>query len=974
MRLLVGLVLASLAATVAHAARPTPCSDGTYPLAFLADALGTSDARLILTPDRAALLDGVCAATRARVRQRRGTIRIAARWRECGALGRVRLKAVVDAGTCGEMRGRLVAGGSRSDFESTRAVHVLVFTHTAGFRHPSIADVQRVLGGLDPATGIVTTLTEDPGAFTDEHLARYDVLLFGNTTGDVLDDAQQGAMERFVRGGGGWVGVHSAADTEYDWRWYGRLLGAYFISHPLLPVTVDVTTEDGTHPATAHLPATFEFTDEIYNFDRNPRIDNAILLTIDEAGFSFPNFPPTESMGADHPVAWYKEFDGGRSFYTNLGHRPETWDDPAFVTHLLEGIRWAAASVTWRRLVVTSEARNPMTMAVTPEGDVYWTERTGEVQRWSRETGRATEAARLPVDTVAENGLLGIAVDPGFTTNRWLYLYHSEPIVMAPPSGPPGENVVSRFTVREDGTIDLGTRVDVLRVPSERECCHEGGSLAFAPDGTLFLSVGDNTNPFGDSFGFAPLDDRPGQEHHDARRTAQNPFDLRGKILRINSDGTIPAGNLFPPDGSAGRPEIFTMGNRNPFRTAVDPLTGRLYWGEVGPDAPADRTRGPRGYDEINVADDPGNYGWPFCIADNRAYAEWDYETSTVTGAFTCDGMRPATLAYDYLTFDPAVLGTATYNDEGVFSGRTAIAGAVYRRPSPTSAFAMPADVEGTLLMTEWTRDMLLTVDVDESGTLRGIRRLLAWESIKRPIDVDVAPDGAVYVLEYGTEYGGDNPDARLTRIEYVPDGGLAPVAVIEADRVAGATPLTVAFSGAASRPGGNGDRLKRWLWDFDGDGRTDSRKIAPRRRFTRPGVYPVTLTVVSQAGVRSIPVVQEIVVGNTAPTVVIDAPPDGTVAAPLATVQFRGHADDAEDGVAPCEDLVWDFRRGHNAHAHPWLRRTGCQVSVQVSGIPGHGDGEGFFVAVELSYTDRGGSAGEPALTGRASIRVEIE
>ncbi|MCI0346326.1 MAG: ThuA domain-containing protein, partial [Chloroflexi bacterium] len=410
------------------------------------------------------------------------------------------LRALVEPTRCRRLAGTLRA--TEPPFEvaltATRALRVLVFTRTAGFRHPSIADAHRVLGALGPRDGIVTTITEEPAVFTDEQLLGFDVVLFANTTGDVLGAAEQAALERFVRRGGGWVGVHSAADTEYDWPWYGRLVGAYFRNHPLLPVSVTVTTEDDTHPSTAHLPTTFTFVDEIYNFDRNPRFDNAVLLTVDEAGFVFPNFPPGPSMGADHPVAWYKEFDGGRSFYTNLGHRPETWDDPAFVTHLLAGIRWAAGPISWSRAVLTDDARNPLALAVAPDGRVYYVERTGEVRMWDPRTGRALLAARLDVDTTWENGLLGIALDPAFATNGWVYLYHSTPVAEPPPAtGPPGDNVLSRFTARADGTLDLATRLDLLHVPSERACCHEGGSLAFAPDGTLFLSTGDNTNPLG---------------------------------------------------------------------------------------------------------------------------------------------------------------------------------------------------------------------------------------------------------------------------------------------------------------------------------------------------------------------------------------------------------------------------------------------------------------------------------------------
>ncbi|MBZ0254359.1 MAG: PQQ-dependent sugar dehydrogenase, partial [Candidatus Methylomirabilis sp.] len=364
-------------------------------------------------------------------------------------------------------------------------------------------------------------------------------------------------------------------------------------------------------------------------------------------------------MGADHPIAWLKEFEGGRSFYTNQGHRPETWYEADFIRHVIEGIKWAAEPTAWNRIVLTDAPRNPMSLKVAPDGRVFYVERTGELMGWSPVTGRTTEVGAVAVDTVAESGMLALALDPDFASNRALYLYYSEATEAhghgaagpkhSEDTGAPGDNVLSRFTLAADGRLDMESRTDVLRVPSERACCHEGADLQFAPDGALYLSTGDNTDPFS-SDGYAPIDERPGRERFNAQRTAANPFDPRGKILRINPDGTVPAGNLFPADGSQGRPEVFVMGTRNPFRIAVDPATGRLYWGDVGPDAASDSALGPRGYDEINVADRPGNYGWPFCIGANLPYTDRDYATGEQRGPFSCAGFVPAALAYDYST------------------------------------------------------------------------------------------------------------------------------------------------------------------------------------------------------------------------------------------------------------------------------------------------------------------------------------
>ncbi len=853
------------------------------------------------------------------------------------------------------------------DSQPRGPIETLVFSHTAGFRHASIENAVEFFAGLDESEEIVVTLSEDPTLFNDADLEGFDVVVFANTTGNVLDEAQQEALQRFIRSGKGYVGAHSAADTEHQWPWYGQLVGAYFISHPLLPVEVEVTTEDQEHRSTAHLPANFLFTDEIYNFDRNPRRDHSILLTIDEAGFTFPNIPNTPSMGDDHPIAWFKEFEGGRSFYTNLGHRPVTWEDPAFQQHLLEGIRWAAEPNSFNRIVLTRNPRNPMEIAVAGDGRVFFIERTGELRVWMPSSGQVIDSLVLDVDTTSENGLLGLTLDPDFDRNGRLYLYHSSPISNPPDTGPPGTNILSTFVVRADSTVDPSTRNDVLEVPSERECCHEGGSLAFAPDGTLFLSVGDNTNPF-PATGFAPLDERPGRERENSQRTAQNPFDLRGSILRINPDGSIPAGNMFPADGSEGRPEIYTMGNRNPFRIAVDPSTGRLFWGEVGPDALTDGERGPRGYDEINFADAPGNYGWPYCIGPNLAYNQYDFDTEEVGEPYSCEGFTAAALSYDYTTVSELALGDA-FDAELGFSGRTAIAGTFYNPPANARA-QLPTSFHGKLLMTEWTRDIIASVDIDAAGAVLSTKRLLPWEVFRRPIDLATGPDGALYVLEYGTAFFGNNPDAQLTRIEHSGSGDLSPVARTSASAVAGTAPLTVAFSSAGSRaPGGN---ITSFEWDLDGDGSVDSREENPSFAFDENGLFTATLTVTGSSGRRSFPSAIDIVVGNTPPTVEIVSPRDEITVDLDAFVELRGRATDDQDSDIPCEQLIWDVRIGHNAHAHPLLTRSGCDTQFRAF-LGSHDEQGTLFFAVELSYTDLGGPGGEPSLVGSDSVRINV-
>ncbi|MFE0102461.1 ThuA domain-containing protein [Streptomyces sp. NPDC059009] len=214
------------------------------------------------------------------------------------------------------------------------APRVLVFSKTAGFRHDSIPDGIAAVKDLGAANGFTVDATEDAGAFTDANLGKYAAVVWLSTTGDVLNSQQQSAFEGYIRGGGGYVGVHAAADTEYDWPFYGGLAGAWFQSHPAIqPAKVNV--EDHAHPATAHLGDVWNRTDEWYNYRSNPRDRARVLASLDESSYT------GGTMSGDHPIAWCQEYEGGRSFYTGGGHTKESYADPAFRQHLLGGVRWA---------------------------------------------------------------------------------------------------------------------------------------------------------------------------------------------------------------------------------------------------------------------------------------------------------------------------------------------------------------------------------------------------------------------------------------------------------------------------------------------------------------------------------------------------------------------------------------------------------------------------------------------------------
>ncbi|MEB2780238.1 ThuA domain-containing protein [Algoriphagus persicinus] len=217
----------------------------------------------------------------------------------------------------------------------------LVFSKTAGFRHQSIADAVVALKKMGKTDVFSVYTTEDAGEFTDEKLAKYDVVILTTTTGTIFNDEQKAAFQRFVQSGKGVVGIHSATDTEYEWPWYNKMIGAYFLSHPAQQ-TLRLEVVDQTHPSTWHLPKNWLWTDELYEFrEINP--DIKVLIKADESTYKV-----SKGNGDNHPMAWYHEFDGGRVFYTALGHVESAWEDPTFLKHLYGGIWYAATGEPYK--------------------------------------------------------------------------------------------------------------------------------------------------------------------------------------------------------------------------------------------------------------------------------------------------------------------------------------------------------------------------------------------------------------------------------------------------------------------------------------------------------------------------------------------------------------------------------------------------------------------------------------------------
>src|SRR6266542_4796365 len=736
---------------------------------------------------------------------------------------------------------------------------VLVFSNTAGFRHSSIGFGIAAVRKLGQENGFSIDATEDAGAFTSKNLARYRAVVFLNTTGDVLGAAQQDDFERYIQAGGGYVGIHSATDTEYDWPWYGRLAGAWFNGHPTNPNVRKGAYRvlDKSHPSTQGLPDRWDREDEFYNFKSiDPTIH--VLVDIDEKSYE------GGTNGDHHPMSWYHDFDGGRAFYTNMGHTEATFSEPLFLQHLLGGLRYAIGTGTidfnrarpeenrFTKVVLAEKLDEPVELAVLPGGRVLFIERHGFVNLYKLATKRVKRIATIPVSTKyadssqAEDGLLGLAADPNFATNGWIYMYYS-------PAGPEPKNVLARYHMKGD-SLELASRKILLEIGTQRlKCCHTGGSIAFDSKGNLYLSTGDNSNPF--AIGYAPIDERPGRMPWDAQKSSANTNDLRGKIIRIHpvSDGTytIPEGNLFPRGTPKTRPEIYTMCHRNPYRISVDSHTGFVYWGEVGPDANVDSVgRGPMGYDEINQARSAGNYGWPYFAGNNQAYFKTTFiDSVTVTAGAQFDPahpsnnspnntglteLPPARGAYIWYPYAPSpdfpVLGTG---------GRAAAAGPVFHRDDfRGAARPFPQYYDGKLFIYEFMRHWIMAVTMNAKGDLVSIERFMPSALFSAPIEMEFGPSGDLYMLEYGTAWFQANDDARLIRIEYNA-GNRKPIVAVAVDRPAGALPMRVALSSAGTTDLDE-DSL-RYVWTITRRDGTVLQRLTepnPSFTFTRPGTY----------------------------------------------------------------------------------------------------------------------------------------
>jgi cytochrome c len=550
----------------------------------------------------------------------------------------------------------------------------------------------------------------------------------------------------------------------------------------------------------------------------------------------------------------------------------------------------------------------PMNFVVLKDGRVYINERKGDLKVYNPVDKTVNLVGKIAVNTKytskdgkvteAEEGFIGFTVDPKFEENHWAYLYYAHPTI--------SKHMLTRWEIKDDKLVE-GSEKIVLEIPTQREvCCHTGGGMTWDEAGNLYLAVGNNTGNVADK---SQTDERPDRKSWDDQRGSANSNDLRGKILRIhpNPDGgySIPEGNLFPKGTPKTRPEIYIMGDRNPWRPSIDSKTGWLYWGEVGPDANADTRTTRTGMDEFNQARGPGYFGWPYFIGENVAYPMYNYLNDSVspgqdpakpmnhsvnnTGITELPPAQPAFISYPYGNSEKYPL---------VGSGaRCAVGGPVYRTGDFANARRpFPAYYNGKWIVADLSRGWIMAISMKENGDYKSMEKFLPSYQPIEPIDIKFGPSGDLYVLEYGSNWFRKSDNSKLVRIEYN-SGNRIPVVHAAADLSGGKIPLKVQLSSKGTKDA-DGDSLKYEWVIADANGKTVQtfHEPDPVATFNQPGQFICTLTVTDPSGGKNSQGIK-IVAGNAPPELSMDITGNKTFFFPGKKFGYDIKVQDAEDG-----------------------------------------------------------------------------
>lgn len=753
-----------------------------------------------------------------------------------------------------------------------KTVKVLVFHGSASEESPIVnAGIEAIekIGLSGPTAQRFKTETNGDGSvFTNAtKLGKYNAVVFLTGGGDVLDPEQEAGLEAFVEAGGGFLGIRDAARTEPYSDWFTGLIGAR--PDDASPDTVQratVEVGDRQHPATKNLPKEWKRSDKWFNWDKNPTGEVHTVARVRESTYK----PGAGADGADHPISWCRDYDGGRSFYTGMGATVDSYAETDFRDHLRGALQWTTrisradckATITSNYTAERVTAPNkpgesdqigePHGTVVAPDGRVFYIGRgggdntqpvvtdwadpnvgkgEGQIHVYDPKTKQVSKVGGLTIfgnkggggELVKnEEGLLGIELDPDFMTNGWVYLHYT-PHSEINRDTRMAERRVSRFKINPTtGKLNLASEKVLLAWPVQiNSCCHSGGGMAWDSKGNLYIATGDNnSSQFSDGYsGNNPEPNYKGVSFADARRTAGNTNNLNGKILRIhpekNGTYTLPEGNLFTGEESAEgggktRGEIYVMGVRNPARISVDQKTDTLYAGWVGPDAGAPSTTwGPAKYDTFAAITKAGNQGWPYCMGNKQPYRDRNLPDPTKPlGWYNCDAPKNESPNNDGLVNIPPITGnTIWYSPQGGAPDFPRDANGIPSYKSEEATYLLPwlkgggqATMNGPLYRFDaanataegwpsyWDGKWFVgdfydqtqprhAVELDPKTAGKGglpvhaesLKKIIpvGENGIRNLMDWKFAPDGSLYVLDYGRGFFTSDAKSALWRVTY---------------------------------------------------------------------------------------------------------------------------------------------------------------------------------------------------------------
>ncbi|WP_299397240.1 putative Ig domain-containing protein [uncultured Gelidibacter sp.] len=595
--------------------------------------------------------------------------------------------------------------------------------------------------------------------------------------------------------------------------------------------------------------------------------------------------------------------------------------------------------------------KNSTTMKFAPDGRIFILDRYGEVIIYKTDSQTSVSAGSLSVFHELEDGLLGIAFDPNFLTNNFIYLTYS----------PANKSVnrVSRFEMNGDYLNVSSEKILLEWTTSRTAKFHSGGGMDFDSKGNLYIATGDNSGY--DNLYAAWNETNP---DFSAEKSSSNTNDLRGKILRITPqpDGTytIPENNLFPIGTPLSRPEIYVMGARNPYRIFVDKNnTDWLFWGEVGPDADEQNQLGPAGLDEMNLTKSSGNYGWPYFSGVNNDAYEIPYRSPSPYYNDPSAPQNTSTWNTGATTLPEAIPAWIDFAHMSYFAGPI-----YYYNNNLTDQQRLPIEFDGAFFYYDFNTSRIWAVKMDAQGNVISNKRFApgvfpgSSNTFNGFIDMSIGPDGKMYILAYGTGCCPQNVGTgRLIRVDYTGITTNAPPNVkISATPDNGSLPLVVNFSSAGTSDP-NGDLSLTYEWDVDGNGIVDYTDPNPSHTYTVAGTYNVRLQVSDGnggIGVNNI----TIHAGNNAASFNFISPPDGGLMNWQDDINVNLLVSDEEDGDIDCTDVNLVPSLGHLNHFHDDNTLNGCPQSIRLDDGNSHGaDGDmNIFFVLNANYTDAGG------------------